>query len=200
MYQLSTINYQLSTINYQLSTINYQLIVKLFLIGFMGCGKSYVGRLLAAKLGFQFVDADTVIENTEGAQIAEIFAKQGEAYFRKTESEVLRRFQKWDNIVVATGGGAPCFHDSMDWMNENGITVYLKAPPKLLLSRLKSETDHRPVLAGRTDADLLHFIEQKLEERNPFYTKATLTIEQMRDGEHIVIDIINSLYSRVADN
>ncbi len=166
----------------------------------MGCGKSYIGRLLAAKLGFQFADADAVVENTEGAKIAEIFTLRGEPYFRKTESEVLRRFQKWDNIVVATGGGAPCFHDNMDWMNENGITVYLKASPELLLSRLKSETLHRPILGGRTDTDLLHFIEQKLEERNPFYTQATITIEQKSDGEHIVVDIINSLYSRVVDN
>jgi shikimate kinase len=174
--------------------------VKLFLIGFMGCGKSYIGRLLAAKLGFQFVDADAVIENTEGVTIAQIFVHQGETYFRKVESETLRTFKKWDNMVVATGGGAPCFHDSMAWMNENGITVYLKATPELLLSRLKSETHHRPILGGRTDADLLHFIEQKLVERNPFYTQATITIEQKSDGDHIVLDIINALYARVTVN
>lgn len=172
----------------------------MFLIGFMGCGKSYIGRLLAAKLGFQFVDADTVIENTEGVKIAQIFVDKGEPYFRKIESETLRGFQKWDNMVVATGGGAPCFHNSMDWMNENGITVYLKASPELLLSRLKNEANHRPILGGRTDDDLLHFIEQKLEERNPFYTQATLTIEQEGDGEHIVTDIINALYQRVTAN
>lgn len=166
----------------------------------MGCGKSHVGRLLAAKMGFQFVDADNVIENTEGAKIAQIFVAKGESYFRKIESEILRGFQKWDNMVVATGGGAPCFHNSMAWMNENGITVYLKASPELLLSRLKSEADHRPILGGRTDDDLLHFIEQKLEERNPFYTKATITIEQESDGDHIVTDIINALYERVTVN
>lgn len=166
----------------------------------MGCGKSYVGRLLAAKMGFQFVDADNVIENTEGTKIAEIFVNQGETYFRQIESQILRRFQKWDNIVVATGGGAPCYHNSMDWMNENGITVYLKASPELLLSRLKSESDHRPILGGRTDNDLLHFIEQKLEERNPFYTKATIIIEQEKDGDHIVTDIINALYECVTAN
>lgn len=166
----------------------------------MGCGKSYVGRLLAAKMGFQFVDADNVIENTEGVKIAQIFANQGETYFRQIESQILRGFQKWDNMVVATGGGAPCFHNSMDWMNENGITVYLKASPELLLSRLKNESDHRPILGGRTDDDLLHFIEQKLEERNSFYSKATITIEQKSDGEHIVTDIINALYERVTVN
>lgn len=166
----------------------------------MGCGKSHVGRLLAAKMGFQFVDADNVIENTEGAKIAQIFVAKGEPYFRKIESEILRGVQKWDNMVVATGGGAPCFHNSMAWMNENGITVYLKASPELLLSRLKNEADHRPILGGRTDDDLLHFIEQKLEERNPFYTKATITIEQESDGDHIVTDIINALYERVTVN
>lgn len=174
--------------------------MKLFLIGFMGCGKSYVGRLLAAKMGFTFVDADSVIENTEGVKIAEIFGSQGETYFRKIESEILRGFKKWDNIVVATGGGAPCFHDNMDWMNENGITVYLKTSPALLMARLKSEATHRPILGGRTDDDLLHFIEQKLEERNPFYTQATLTIEQEGNGEEMVGYIVNALYERVSAN
>lgn len=166
----------------------------------MGCGKSYIGRLLAAKMRFQFVDADSIIENTEGATIAQIFVNQGETYFRKIESEILRGLQKWDNIVVATGGGAPCFHDSMDWMNENGITIYLKASPQLLLSRLKTETDHRPILGGRTDDDLLHFIEEKLQDRDAFYSKATITIEQEGDGDHIVLDIINSLYNIIIEN
>ena len=174
--------------------------MKLFLIGFMGCGKSYVGRLLAAKMGFTFVDADSVIENTEGAKIAEIFGSQGETYFRKVESEILRGFGKWDNIVVATGGGAPCFHDNMDWMNENGITVYLKTSPALLMARLKNEADHRPILGGRTDDDLLHFIEQKLEERNLFYSQATFTIEQEGNGEEMVGYIVNALYERVSAN
>ena len=166
----------------------------------MGSGKSYIGRLLAAKMGLQFVDLDSIIESTEGAKIAQIFVNEGETYFRQIESQILRGVRKWDNMVVATGGGAPCFHNSMDWMNENGLTIYLKATPQLLLSRLKNESEHRPILGGRTDLDLLDFIKSKIVERSPFYSKATLTIEQETDGEHIVEEIINALYERLHSN
>ena len=164
----------------------------------MGCGKSYIGRPLAAKLSFQFVDVDDIIENTEGGTIAQVFEGQGETYFRQLESDTLKRLDKWENIVIATGGGAACFHDNMDWMNENGLTIYLKASPELLLSRLKNETNQRPLLAGRTDADLLGFIENKLSERASYYETAALIIEQTNDGEGIVVDIINALYDRIA--
>ena len=172
--------------------------MRLFLVGFMGCGKSYIGRPLAAKLGFQFVDVDNIIENTEGGTIAQIFENQGETYFRQLESETLKRLGKWENIVIATGGGAACFQGNMEWMNENGLSIYLKASPELLLSRLKGETLQRPLLAGRTDADLMDFIENKLSERTQFYEKAALIIEQTGDGGEIVIDIINALYNRIS--
>ncbi len=166
----------------------------------MGSGKSYVGRPLAAKLGFQFVDVDDIIEHTEGVTIAQIFENKGETYFRQLESEILRGLGKWENIVIATGGGAACFNNNMDWMNEQGVTIYLKASPELLLSRLKTETHKRPLLAGRTDADLLGFIENKIAERAQFYEKDSLIIEQVSDGEDIVVDIINALYSRISQN
>lgn len=166
----------------------------------MGSGKSYIGRPLAAKLSFQFVDVDNIIENTEGVKIARIFENKGETYFRQLESDILRGLGKWDDIVIATGGGAACFHKNMDWMNEQGVTIYLKASPELLLSRLNNETHKRPLLAGRTDADLLHFIESKIAERAIFYEKATLIIEQISDSEDIVVDIINALYNRISQN
>ncbi|MBL7818667.1 MAG: AAA family ATPase [Saprospiraceae bacterium] len=168
--------------------------MKIFLVGFMGCGKSYVGKRLSAKLGFQFIDADNVIENTEGMTIAQIFTQFGEAHFRQIEADTLRRFAKWDDVVISTGGGAACFHDNMDWMNAHGLTVYLKASPQLLMSRLKSEADHRPILGGRTDADLLQFIADKLNERSVFYEQARLIVEQESDGEQVVADVIQALF------
>ncbi len=174
--------------------------MRIFLVGFMGCGKSFIGRPLAAKLSFQFVDVDNIIENTEGVTVAQIFANQGETYFRQLESDILRGLGKWDDIVIATGGGAACFHNNMDWMNEHGVTIYLKASPELLLSRLKNETHQRPLLGGRTDKDLLNFIENKIAERAQFYEKASLIIEQDSDGEDIVVDIINALYNRISQN
>ncbi len=160
----------------------------------MGCGKSYVGRLLAVRFGFEFVDVDSIIESTERHTIPQIFVNQGEPFFRQLESDTLQGLAKWDNIVISTGGGAPCFHDNMAWMNAHGVTVYLKATPELLLSRLKSETDHRPILGGRTDQDLLDFIKSKVTERSSFYEQASVIIEQTKNGDEVVTDIIDALY------
>jgi shikimate kinase len=168
--------------------------MKLFLIGFMGCGKSYLGKILAQKLGFQFVDVDSIIEHTEGERVGAIFEKQGEAQFRKIESERLRGLQKWDEVVVATGGGAACFNDNMAWMNDNGITVYLKTNPHLLLERLLPEVEKRPLLRGKSEQELLNFINTKVAERDTFYTQATIIVEQNEDGEAIIFAILERIF------
>jgi shikimate kinase len=169
---------------------------KIFLVGFMGCGKSFIGRRLADLLGFQFVDVDTLIENTEGVTIAQLFENQGETHFRQIETDTLKRLGKWSEVVIATGGGAACFHNNMDWMNANGVTIYLKATPELLLSRLKSEAEKRPLLRGRSEPELLDFIRQKLADREPFYSQATLIVKQNDDGEQVVTDVLSALYDR----
>ncbi len=178
--------------------------MKIFLIGFMGCGKSYLGKVLAEKLGFLFVDLDSIIENTvtlerdddksvKGGRIGEIFEKFGETHFRKIESERLRGLQKWDDVVIATGGGAACFNDSMAWMNENGMTVYLKTNPYLLLERLLSQTEARPLLRGKSRNELLDFITTKVSEREKFYLQAHIVVEQTEDGEAIIFDILEKI-------
>ena len=169
----------------------------------MGCGKSYLGKVLAQKLGFLFVDLDSIIENTsrnnrdrnnrEGGIIAEIFEKFGETHFRKIESERLRGLQKWDEVVVATGGGAACFNENMAWMNENGITVYLKTNPYLLLERLSSQTEARPLLRGKSSRELLDFITTKVSEREKFYLQAHIIVEQTENGEDIIFDILEKI-------
>ena len=174
--------------------------MKIFLVGFMGCGKSYIGRQLAEKLGFLFVDVDSLIENTEGDIVAHIFENQGETYFRKIESERLKDLKKWSEIVIATGGGAACFHDNMAWMNENGMTVYLKATPELLLERLKNEAEKRPLLRGRTEPELLDFIKNKVAEREFFYNQANIIIEQNENNNEIVFDILQKILNhRIAN-
>ena len=159
----------------------------------MGSGKTHLGKILAAKLGFLFVDLDSVIENTEGVTIAQLFDNQGETHFRKIESDRLKDLSKWDEVVISTGGGAPCFHDNMAWMNANGITIYLKTDPHLLLNRLKSQTENRPLLSDKSDTELLDFIIQKIDERTLFYEMATIKITQTSDGYDIIFDILKKI-------
>lgn len=149
--------------------------MKIFLIGYMGCGKSTKAKQLASKLNCEVIDLDAVIVANEGKTIAEYFATYGEGSFRELESATLKNYPYPANCVVATGGGLPCFFDNMDWMNEHGKTVYLQMEPAALVSRLHNR-QKRPLIAHLDDEQLLVFIEEKLAERDPFYTKAQLII------------------------
>ena len=148
----------------------------IFLIGFMGSGKTYLGKIWAQQNGLDFYDLDEIIEQNEKRSIAEIFEKAGEEYFRKIETVALHQFSKIENAVIACGGGTPCFNANMQWMNENGITVYLSATPQYILSRIKEEKDKRPLINKLNEAELLFFIEQKLKEREPFYSQAKIIL------------------------
>ena len=132
-----------------------------FLIGFMGSGKSFVGKRLAEKLNCDFVDLDDYLVEKEGLSIAEIFEKYDENYFREKESIYLSHFFDKKNIVLATGGGAPCFFDNMKKMCNNGITIYLYISPTLLFERLSKQKEQRPLLKGKTDDELRDFIFNK---------------------------------------
>jgi len=146
--------------------------MRIFLIGMMGSGKSYCAKSIAKKLKLRAYDLDNLIEITEDLTISEIFAEEGEAYFRNLEAKVLRWFDGKKNFVLATGGGTPCFHDNIEWMNENGITVWLNEPVDVLVERLKPEKAHRPLISELTDDQLGVFLTKKLAERAPFYSKA----------------------------
>ncbi|MGV8877852.1 MAG: shikimate kinase [Sphingobacteriaceae bacterium] len=149
---------------------------RIFLTGFMGCGKTTLGRKLASKLEGEFVDLDHLIEAKEGITIGEYFSAYGEDQFRKLESAVLKETPYSSNAIISTGGGVPCFFDNMDWMNEQGITVYIKLPAAVLASRLEQDNNQRPVLQANKGEALIAFIEQKLMAREPFYQRAKLII------------------------
>lgn len=149
---------------------------KVFLIGFMGSGKTYWGKIWAQHYGLTFYDLDAIIEEKEGRSIAAIFEKEGEEYFRKIETMALQQFSKVENAIVACGGGAACFNNNMPWMNEKGTTVYLSASPQYILSRVKEEKDKRPLINKMNEVELLFFIEQKLKEREPFYNQAQIIL------------------------
>ncbi|WP_256012947.1 shikimate kinase [Desertivirga xinjiangensis] len=149
----------------------------IFLVGFMGCGKTTFGKRLANKLSYAFVDLDKVIEAEVGMSIPQYFAEFGEESFRIKESEILKNTRFSDNAVVATGGGAPCFFDNMDWMNNKGLTVYISLSAKGLARRLETASEERPVLRGLKGLQLEEFIASKLSERDPYYSKAALIVE-----------------------
>lgn len=146
--------------------------MKLFLIGMMGSGKSYWTKRLSKKLKLGGYDLDFLIESQEEKTIAEIFAADGEDYFRKSEAKILRWFGEKKSFVLATGGGTPCFNDNMAWMNQQGITVWIDEPIGLLAERLQPEKDHRPLIKHLSDEELEAFLANKLKERYPFYKQA----------------------------
>ncbi len=163
----------------------------IFLIGFMGCGKTTLGRKLASRLGYEFMDLDDIFEEKVGMTIAEYFSAFGEDVFRKLESEVLKQTNYPENAVVSTGGGLPCFFDNMDWMNAHGKTVYIKLSPKTLANRLENEKDQRPVLRDHGD-NLAAFIAGKLAERDEFYEQAAVIADGLSLTAGKVEQLLNS--------
>ena len=148
----------------------------IFLIGFMGTGKTYWGRIWAKENNTPFYDLDAMIEAEENKTVADIFETNGEDHFRKKETEILHRFKKMDNYILACGGGAPCFNDNMKYMNETGTTIYLSASPQYIYEMVLDEKEKRPLLKKIAPGELLFFIEQKLKERAPFYEQAKITV------------------------
>lgn len=158
----------------------------------MGSGKSTMGKLIAQEKEWKFIDLDDYIETKAGETISTIFATQGEAAFRKMEREALEDIAKLQNVVVATGGGAPCFFDNMELMKKLGVVIYLKLSPKELCERLLTERSARPLIANKTDAELLDFIETKLEEREPFYSKADIFAENLALNSSLYTQLIEA--------
>ncbi len=148
--------------------------MKIFLIGFMGSGKTTLGRKLAARMNYEFIDLDHKLEQQVELSIAEYFTLFGEDSFRKLESEVLRKTIYPENAIISTGGGLPCFFDNMDWMKANGKVVYLNLSPKTLADRLEAGKEERPLLQDKHGEALVVFIEQKLGEREKFYSQANI--------------------------
>lgn len=145
---------------------------RIILIGFMGAGKTTVGRQLALNLGLQFYDLDWYIEMRYHTTVARIFAERGEEGFRELERNMLHEAAEFENIVLSCGGGTPCFFDNMDYMNSLADTVYLKAQPEVLAAHLRMGKVERPLIKGKSDEELLQYIKDALTKREPFYSKA----------------------------
>lgn len=146
--------------------------MRIFLIGFMGCGKSTMGRSLASLLNLTFIDLDTYIEGKYFKTVPQIFAEEGEAEFRKKEHKVLEEVSLFDDVIVATGGGAPCFFNNMEVMNQSGYCVFLDVEIDTLVDRLMHSKTERPLIKGKSPEELRSFIGALMLKRRPFYEKA----------------------------
>jgi len=167
---------------------------RIFLIGYMGSGKTTVGQLLAARLGYRFIDMDAYIEETQFKTVHQIFTEHGEPEFRLLEQHCLHEIGTFDHVVISTGGGAPCFFDNMKFMNEHGVSIYLKLSPEQLAERLEeSQANKRPLLAGRKGEELLQFIRDGLAIREPFYSQASYSVTgEIESSVTRICDLVES--------
>lgn len=150
---------------------------RIYLIGYMGAGKTTLGRMLSDAMELTFIDLDTYIENRYRKSISEIFAEKGEVEFRKIEQAMLHEVGLFEQVIIATGGGAPCFFDNMDFMNETGLTVYLKTDTNTLFERLRIAKASRPILKDKSDAELICFIAENLKRRESSYLNAKVIFD-----------------------
>ena len=171
---------------------------KLFLIGYMGAGKTTLGKRLAKRLGWQFVDVDRFIENRYHKPVADLFAERGEMFFREIERKALQEVAHFEYTVISTGGGAPCFFDNLDIMNQSGITVYLKVSADELMQRLTAGKQQRPLVMGKSPDELRGFIADSLVQREAWYMRAAVIfpaeIMRTRRGvDKMVDDLLQQL-------
>lgn len=151
--------------------------MRFYLIGFMGAGKSFLGKQLSELLQAPFFDLDEFIVEKEQKSINQIFEQKGESYFREVEHECLLELSsQHTHAIIATGGGTPCFYENMNWMNQNGTTIWLNPGIDILVERLEKEKEHRPLLKSLDHFQLKQFIQLKLEERIKFYEKSKFQV------------------------
>lgn len=146
--------------------------IRVILIGYMGAGKTTVGKALANELGLTFYDLDWYIEDRYHRTVAQLFAERGEEGFRKVEQQMLHEVAEFENVIISCGGGTPCFFNNMEYMNEQAQTVYLKATPDVLYRHLKMSKAERPLLKNKTEEELKEYIKESLAQRQNFYEKA----------------------------
>lgn len=147
---------------------------RIFLIGYMGAGKTTAGRELARKMNLEFIDMDHYIQSRYQKTVGQLFAEYGEAEFRNIEHKILKEVADIEDVVISTGGGTPCFFDNMDYMNKTGLTIYLKASAKALSERLNACKEKRPLIKDKNEEELYMFVIDSLQKREPWYAKAQI--------------------------
>ena len=165
--------------------------IRIILIGYMGAGKTTVGKELAKELGIPFYDLDWYIQTRRRKTVKELFDEQGEEGFRRIEHNMLHEVAEFENVVISCGGGTPCFFDNMEYMNRQAETIYLKAHPDVLFKHLQMGKGVRPLLLNKTPDEVKTFIREQLQQREPFYSKAkhTLDVSLMDNFEKIALSV-----------
>lgn len=165
----------------------------IFLVGFMGSGKTTLGKKLANRLDVPFLDTDQEIERQENTSIDTLFREKGETYFRSCEKKIIDTFSFSKDMVISLGGGLPCFSNLMETLNNKGITIYLKRSPKELLFRLEQGKTKRPLLQDKSKEDLEKYIEKTLETRKVHYEKSKVILDRDQQNVSSILDAIHSL-------
>jgi shikimate kinase len=154
--------------------------MKIFLIGFMGSGKTHYGRLLSEKLGLPFFDLDEQISSHAGKSIPDIFDEMGEEQFRLMEKDLLHIItESHESFIMACGGGSPCYFNNIDYMNQEGTTVWINTPPEIIFERLSKEKEQRPLIRGMSDEQLRRVIHKKFADRRIYYEQAEVAMEDV---------------------
>lgn len=172
---------------------------RIILIGYMGAGKTTIGKALARQLNVDFCDLDWFIEERYHRTIQQIFDEKGEAGFREIERNMLHEVAEFENIIISCGGGTPCFFDNIEFMNTKAKTVYLKASPETLFQHLKMGKNERPLLKDKSDEELMQFITSSLAKREPFYSKANYIFDvtllnnsdKIKDSVRLIQELLN---------
>ena len=161
--------------------------IRILLTGYMGAGKTTLGRALADRLGITFIDLDNYIEERYRKSISQIFAEKGEDGFRDIERRMLHEVAEFEDVIISTGGGTPCFFDNIDYMNRQGTTVFLDVPVERLFIRLSIARKQRPLLKDKNDEELRAFIAEQLAKRLPYYSRAkySFTADRLENKEQI---------------
>ena len=150
---------------------------RIILIGYMGSGKTTVGKALSKETGMMFYDLDWYIESRMRKTVSQIFAERGEEGFRQIEYNMLHEVAEFEDVIISCGGGTPCFFDNMDYLNQQGDVVYLKATPETLYKHLMMAKVERPLLKNKSPEELIAYITEHLKERSPFYEKARYSLD-----------------------
>ena len=150
---------------------------RIYIVGYMGAGKTTAARRLAQRMGWEVVDTDALFEEKYKISVNDFFNKYDEPLYRKLESEVLKATESLDHVVVSTGGGTACFFDNMDWMNQHGLTVFLRISPQAAVDRVIHSRHKRPLVEGKSEEELTEFVNQHYASRLPFYEQANIIVK-----------------------
>ena len=150
---------------------------RIYLVGYMGAGKTTAARRLAHRLGWETVDTDALFEEKYKISVCDFFNKYDEALYRKLESEVLKATESLESTVISTGGGTACYFDNMEWMNQHGLTVFMRISPQAAVDRVIHSRHKRPLVEGKSEEELTEFVNRHYASRMPFYEQAKITVK-----------------------